>query len=329
MAGISETRQWDSLLTTTAAKYRNTLIDNVFDEYPLLSFLNGKLGSGLRGKSIKEVEEGGETIVEQILYEMNSTVDSFSNYGPIDTTPQEGMTIARFNWKQYAGTVSISGHERRVNRGSPKMISLLDSKFKQLEMSLRDRLSRDAFGDGTGNGSMNLTGLAAHISATATLGGLAPGTFPWWAASVTASVGSFATNGIKNVRTKFNTLSLGNDRPDAIFSDQTTYERYDAAVEDKQRYHMTGTINKVADAGFVSLAWQGVPWLFDRDCTANAILFLNSRYLKFKVLKGADFEMTPFVTPTEQDASSAKMLFEGNLVTNNRRRLGSLTGISD
>ncbi len=61
--GLQETRTYDSLLTTTLAHYREKLIDNIFDVYPLLSWLNGKLGAAMRGGSIKRVLEGGESLV--------------------------------------------------------------------------------------------------------------------------------------------------------------------------------------------------------------------------------------------------------------------------
>ena len=74
--------------------------------------------------------------------------------------------------------------------GEAQMINLLSAKANQAEMSLRDRMSVDSFGDGTGNGGKNLTGLAALVSTTATVGALAPGTHTWWVASVDTSAGS-------------------------------------------------------------------------------------------------------------------------------------------
>jgi hypothetical protein len=328
MPGISETRTFDALLTTTLSQYRNKLVDNIFDVYPFLSWLNGKLGTAMRGESVKETKQGGESIVEQLLYEQNSTVDSYSNYGVLDTTPQEGMTIARYNWKQYSVSIAISGHERRTNRGEPQLISLLQGKMTQAEMSLRDRLSRDAFGDGTGNGGLNLTGLAALVSTSTTVGGIAPATHTWWQASVKSSAGSFATNGINEMRTRYNSLSFGNDRPDFIVTDQTVYESYDNALEDKQRIAFSGSLKVAGDAGFPLLAWMGTPVMFDRDCTSGTMYFLNSKYLKFCVLSGADFEPTPFMRPENQDATVAQILVEANLVTNNRRRLGKIEGFT-
>lgn len=203
------------------------------------------------------------------------------------------------------------------------MIRLLEAKTTQAEMSLRNTMSEDAFSDGTGNGSKTLTGLQAIVSTTTTLGGLAPATFSWWQSTVTAS-GSFAAQGINDMRVIFNTLSYGNDKPDFIVTDQSSFEFYEAALQPQERYVNT----KAADAGFMNLTFKGVPITFDRDCTSGRMYFLNSRYLTFTTHRDADFSTGPFITPVGQDVTTAMILFQGNMTTNNRRMQGVLTGIT-
>jgi len=324
MPGVSETRTYDSLLTTTLANYRKQLIDNIFDDYPLLSYLNGKLGSAMRGGSVKKAIDGGESIVEHLLYGLNSTVKSYAGAEALDTTLQEGMTVGRYNWKQYAASIGITGLEKRSNQGEAAMINLLTAKTSQAEMSLRNRMSVDAYADGTGNGSKNLTGLAALVSTTATVAGLAPATHTWWVASVATAAGSFAAGGLDAMRTRFNNITAGNDKPDSIFTDQNVYEYYEKSLQPQERF----TSNKVADAGFLNLTFKNVPIMFDRDCTAGYMYFLNSKYLSFVVHRDADFSTGPFVTPENQDVSTAMILFQGNLTTNNRRKLGVIQGFT-
>lgn len=324
MAGVAESRTYDALLTTTLANYRKQLIDNIFDEYPFLSWLNGKLGQAMRGKSAKRTIGGGESIVEHLLYETNSTAKSYSGYEALDTTPQEGMTIARYNWKQYSVSITISGLEKRSNMGEAAMINLLSAKTTQAEMSLRDKMSVDSFADGTGNGSKNLTGLAALISASTTVGGISPTTYPWWASSVTATAGSFAATGIDKMENTFNTVSFGNDKPEVIITTQAVYQYYKKALQPQERFTNTMT----ADAGFTNITYNSVPVLFDRDCTSGYMYFLNSKAMNLVVHSDADFNTGPFVTPENQDASTAVILFQGNLTTNNRRKLGVITGFT-
>lgn len=324
MAGVSETRTYDALLTTTLANYRKKLVDNIFDNYPLLSWMNGKLGKAMRGESVKKTLDSGESIVEHLLYEQNSTVNSYSGAEALDTTLQEGMTIARFNWKQYSAAVGITGLEERSNKGEAAMIRLLEAKTQQAEMSLRDRMSVDLYSDGTGNGSKNLTGLAAIVSASATVGGLNPSTYAWWKSDVTSSAGSFAATGISKMRTTFNNLSYGNDKPDFVVTTQTVFEAYEAALQPQERF----TNTKAGDAGFQNLAFKGIPIFFDRDCTSGYMYMLNSAYLNFVVHKDADFSTGPFIKPENGDVKTAIILFQGNLTTNSRRMHGVITGFT-
>ncbi len=323
MAGLEETRTMDALLTTTLAYFQKTLVDQIFDDYPLLSYLNGKLGVALRGKTVKKVLSSGESIVEHLLYEQNSTVKSYAGAEQLDTTLQDGMTIARFSWKQYAASIGITGLDKRSNQGEAALISLLQSKTTQAQMSLRDTLSVDAYGDGTNNASKVLGGLENIVSTTTTCGSLPPGTFAWWKAVVNSG-GSFASQGLNDMRTTYNDVSYGNDKPDSIFMPQAVFEYFEKSLQPQERYVNT----RAANVGFDNLTFKGIPVLFDRDCTSGTIYFLNSNSINFVVHRDADFKTGAFQTPENQDVSTAMIIFQGNLTTGERRKLAKIMSIT-
>jgi len=320
MAGLSETRTLDAVLSTTLAALNKELYDQIFDDYPLISWLNGKLGVAMRGSTIKKVYPGGESITGPVLYDENSTVDSFSGAEVIDSTLQDGMTQFRYNWKQYAATIGITGHDKRVNRGEAQIVDLLGGKTTQAVLSFKKRLNEDGFTDGTGNGGKNLVGLAAHVAASGTTGGLSATTYTWWK-SAAATSSSFAANGRSKMTNLFNTLSFGNDKIDMIFTDQTNFERYELSVEARERY----VNEKALNVGFENLMFKSVPIIFDRDCTSGKMYFMNSRYIHFAVLAGADMAIEPFQSAIDQDVTLAKMILEANIVVTNRRNHGLLT----
>ena len=326
MAGVSETRIQNDVLSTTLANYRNKLVDKIFDNYPLLSYLNGKLGVGLRGKSVKRLVSGGESIVEQLMYEDNSTAGSYAGAEVLDTTLQDGITIARYDWKQYSASIGITGKDKLSNAGSTeRLINLLEAKTKQAEMSLRKELSEGAWSDGTGNGSKDLTGLQTLVDSGTTVGGLAPGTYAWWASNENSTATSFAADGLATMRTSFNSVSYGNDKPDIVFTDQNNYERYEAALQPQERYQNT----EAANSGFTALTFKGIPIMWDRDCPSNEMYFLNSNYLSFVVHDQADMTTGEFVTPNNQDLSTAQILFMGNTTVSNRRMFAKITAFTD
>ncbi len=323
MAGVAESRTWDALLTSTLANYGDKkLHDNIFDELPLLSWFDGKLANAMRREKAKKLLDGGESIVVRLLYEVSSAVKSYSGYEVLDITPQEGQTIARYAWRQKAAGIAISGLERRSNAGSDnKLGDLLDDKISQAELTLRDVMSRDFWGSNADGKSTD--GLGLILSTTGTIGGLSPTTFTWWVPTSTAS-GSFAAQGLKDMRTLFNTLSYGNNTPDGLFAGQTVFEYFETSLQPQERY-----VNQdVANSGFTNLKFKNVPLFFDRDATSGQVVMLNSRHIKIHVHKDADMTTTPFVTPENQDASAATILWMGNMVVNDRRKLGRLTSVT-
>ncbi|NIS17887.1 MAG: phage major capsid protein, partial [candidate division Zixibacteria bacterium] len=59
-----------------------------------------------------------------LMYGDNSTVKTHGGYSTLDTTPQDGMTTAFYEWAEVAGTISISRKEQRQNSGEGKLINL-------------------------------------------------------------------------------------------------------------------------------------------------------------------------------------------------------------
>jgi hypothetical protein len=69
--------------------YRKQLADNIFNSIPFYWWI--------QNKGAKELVDGGESIVVPLLYAVNSTVAAYSGYELINTTPQEGITSAKYN----------------------------------------------------------------------------------------------------------------------------------------------------------------------------------------------------------------------------------------
>jgi hypothetical protein len=311
-----------TILSTTLKNYRKTLIDNIHKSQAVWLFL--KDNGGMRE------EDGGERIVEPLMYGKNSTAGSYSGYDALDTTPVEGIDSAEYNWKQYSVSISISGKEERQNAGTSRIINLLDAKTKQAEMSLTEQLSTGLFSDGTGNGSKDLTGLQAMVAATGTYGGINSATYTWWQAGVESSVEAL---GLPRMRTAFNTASVGGkDTPDLIVTTQSLFESFEAlftntAISGGGTSFSTPTagMKKVADGGFQALQFKGVPIIWDELCPAGTMYFLNTKHMKLVAHKEANFETSNFVKPENQDARVAQILWMGNLTCNRRKSFYKLT----
>lgn len=128
-SNVSVTDTYDALLTTTLRNYRKTLVDNVYRELPLLFWLKNK------GRS-RQVN-GGYQIMIPVLYGINDTVQMYDKYDVLNVTPQEGMTTAKYDWKQMAVSIAISRKEELMNNGPAQLIDLLRAKVTQAEKSMQ------------------------------------------------------------------------------------------------------------------------------------------------------------------------------------------------
>lgn len=310
MAGNSN---FDALLSTTLANYRSQLTDNVFTARPLTYTLMEK------GRI--RMLNGGTKIVEPLIYGQNSTVASYSNYDTVSLTPQEGVSAAEYDWKQYAASIAITGIEEAKNNGESEIINLLEAKIMQAEESMREGFNQMFFGDGTGNSGKNWNGLGNIVESGNTVGGInsaaAQGN-DWWRSYEENTAGALT---LAQMATAYNSVSVGNDHPDVILTTQTLYEKYESLLQPQLRY----TDTKTADAGFQNLLFKAAPIMYDVHCTSGVMYFLNTKYLTLVGHSGKWFQQTDFVRPENMDARYALILTYGNLTCRNRAKQGKLT----
>ena len=260
---------------------------NIFDYNALLFLLKNKMSASL---------DGGAVIAIPVLYGVSSAVGSYSGFEQLDTSNQQGIARAELNWKQYFGSVVISGSEERQNQGEAAIASLLQGKIQQMEMSLRNTMNTDAFSDGTTNSSKGLDGLAIAVDSTGTYAGIARATYAWWGAQETAVTGALT---IKRLNKLFNDCSQGGrDYPDLHITDQDEYEAYEALLQPDQRFKD----NRLADGGFITLTFKDKPVTWDKAATAGMWYMINTSYMGLKYHPQANFTARPFEKPFNQDA---------------------------
>ena len=304
----------DEVLTTTLVNMIPGIRDNIFKSNPVFNWL-------YKGKNKLRVK-GGASVSHGVLYESNSTVKSYSRYGTLDTTAQDGLTRDQWPWKQYAGTISIDGFTERANAGE-KIEDIMDAKKMQLEESFGLKLEQDLFA--ASPGSEDIRSLPVVVLASGTEGEINGTTNSWWQSSVTAS-GSFASQGRSDLTNVWNTLAVKQPvgGPEMIVSDQTSFETYESSLVPHERF----TDNKMADIGIRNLKFKDTPWTWSPQATSGVIYLLHSGGLEFAVSSNTDFLVKPFVEPTNQDAKVSKVLLQCALTTGNRAKLGKLTGVT-
>jgi hypothetical protein len=301
---------FDAILTTTLANYRDQLTDNVFSARPLTYHLMNK------GRI--RMLNGGSKIIEPLVHGLNTTVAAYSGYDTISLTPQTGISAAEFDWKQYAASIAISGIEEAKNNGEQEVINLLEAKIMQAEESMREGFNQMFFADGSATNAWN--GLGNLIENGNTVGGINSATAgnEYWRSYEENTAGALT---LGQMATAYNSASVGNDHPDMVLTTQTLYEKYESLLQPQLRY----TDTKTADAGFQNLLFKASPVTYDVHCPAGIMYFINSKYISLVGHSGKWFENTAFVRPENMDARYALILCYGNLTVRNRKRQAKLT----
>ena len=128
-----------SMNAITREKFIPVLVDNIFNSNPL----------NLKLLANAEKLDGGRKIitpVESVINTQQNWIGSGgSTFESAEGTSVETFTKAEWDWKTAFGTIVIEGDMTHKNMGSSQVISLLKSKVKNAEKSLKDLFGTSLF----------------------------------------------------------------------------------------------------------------------------------------------------------------------------------------
>ena len=322
------------LIATTVEKFMPTLEEQIFQSNPLMY--------ALEQAGAVQSEDGGKSIVQDLIYAESANVGSYADYDVFATDPNVGISAAEFPWRQFYGLIHWSGIEAAMNSGEAAIMRLIDARMKQLRLSMAEEIERQLFDDGSGNSGKDFDGLAAIVNdadpSWGDLGGIDRGANAYWRSFAVDHAGDNGTTaGLlqKNMRRLYNEISKGNEHPSIGIATDVAFELYEGELVDQARF----ADQTMADGGFQSLLFKGMPitysdyadYGFTNSSVADAedpIWFLNLDYLSLKKLTSVWFKVKDPKEPVNQDAQYQTVLCYGNLVPSNCSRLGVLHSVT-
>jgi hypothetical protein len=269
---------------------------------------------------------GGNVILQELSFRDNGNAGYYSGYDLLPVSAQDVISAAEYQIKQVAVPVVISGLEILQNSGKEKMIDLMDARMDVAESSMKNLIANGIYSDGTGSGGKQITGLnaAVAVTPTTTYGGIDPSTWTFWKNIVTDTSGITASTIQASWNSLYAQLVRGNDKPDLVVVDNTTWSLYLNSLQAQQRFADV----KKGEAGFDSLKFIGADVILDGgvdgNCPANTAFFLNTKYIHWR--PHADRNMVP-LSPNKryavnQDAEVQILAWAGNLTTSGRKFQG-------
>jgi hypothetical protein len=308
----SPNSSFTDIVTTTLQGYSGELADNITNHNALLKQIDRKGNNKVAT---------GRSIVQELEYAENSTVMWYSGAEQLDITPTETFTAAEFNYKQLAGNVTITGLEEIQNSGKEAIHNLLKSRIRNLEKSMKNTVATALYAVGTGSDGKEFGGLQLLVADTNTntVGGISGNTYSWWRNYVydfsTQTVTPSATTIQHAMNLAWINTVRGSDKPDIISADSIYYLYYLESLTPNQRF----TDDKGAGVGFTNLVYQSnVPVVYDDQCPASHMYFLNTDYIFMRPAKGREFVPLGEKSSVNQDALVMPVVWAGNMTVSNR-----------
>lgn len=341
---VTQTRTFESVLSTTLDSYAPTLEDNVTKSHPLLD--------RMKSKGMIRRQDGGVSIIRPVILDINNTIDWYSGYDIINLTPQDPFTVAQYDWTQLGGAVSIDRKTIRKNSGRHQLINLVSALIQNAEEGMIKKRCEALFGVGRYNMSQTskqACGLHAIVSETPDtydVGGIDTSEDTEWRNKVASRSGvaytwvpdlgtsPTAATGPKEMAMLYNNISKGpGGGPDIGLLGQYMYQEYEAGLHPFKRYNNEGP----AAAGFENVRFRNMDLFWDEYISSvnvtstNAATsqelayFLSSKYLQLIIDSQTDMILSDWLQPETQDAKTKHILWMGNLITTRRKKHGVLT----
>ena len=338
VASQTENRNVDRFLAFTRDSIMHEVMDHAFNHTPIgavmLGQLLGDFGSVAQMGKGKETQVGGESIVVRMGLGKGNAKRMSGPWDTHGTAPSDVVRYSRANWMHYSSNLTISDTDLLVNVGPEKLSDLVEHETRLAVRTLADMVAGDIFNN-NGLGTA-ITDFDSIVSADDSVQGLsgstyldfnsrglsARGTAP---SAVDFDSGSFAAQGVPDMRKAYNNASEGTIRPNYVTSSYTEFEFYEGSLTPEQRF----TNRNVGDGSFDNLAFKSVPYLPDDKAPVGTIWFLCiGEYMCIKCLAGADFTPQPFKRAETQEARVSEIQFKANLVVKNRKYQNKMTSVT-
>jgi hypothetical protein len=344
---------WSSRVTTLT---QSKIIPKVVDSILLSNVFTTRM-------LMKAKNWNGETMKFPVKVSTNTTGQSWSGFDTFATSPTNNRVLLQFTPKFYQITCALPLDEVSVNNTEEKVLDLIAVEMTTTAQDAADGVGTLMFGDGTSNSNKAFTGLAAAVddgTTASTYGGLSRSTYSTLCSTRTASSGTLS---LAKMSTLYNAITSGSQKPSVGITTPTVFSLYEQLLQPQERIAKDvpmmksgGRMDKagtgfVGGTGFTGLFFKGFPILADEKCTSGYLYFLNEDFMDFYALpvamtepvkyrpddvEGNDYSDVPglgfsssgWIKSINQAAIVNHIFLGGDLITQNPRRHGVLTGVT-
>jgi len=302
-------------------------LDAYIKKVYLPQFVDQILGSNpttLRFFGKAKERRGGSPIMVNLSIGKNASGGSYGKWDSENLVFYDTKTQAEFTWKYNRKFIVLSHIDELENAGDGKVIDLIGSEIETAKQSFKDDLGIQFFGDGTGNNSLDITGLKAAIddgTVVDTYAGIKRTDYSWWKSRYDYNSGVDRALTVALMQRMMGLCSGGvdsSDKPTLIVTTQNLFDKY-ASLMDVTRDRGE---SELARAGFSVLYFAGIPITVDSHCPEKYMYFINENHMWMYVHPDENFTYVPFAYKIDQEVMVAKIRLACQLIQNECRKSG-------
>jgi hypothetical protein len=316
---------WTEITSTSLADYREELADNVLKNNVFLA--------RLQEKGNTDEADGGYTLLENLLYNSNSTFAWYNGYMQLNVAASNVITSAQFDWRQANCNVTISGLEQAQNSGREQKISLIKSRILGAEKTMQNNIAAALFFSNTENSGLSIGGLQYLVqdlpTGASTVGGIDQSANAFWQNQFYSFSGHSATASPSTIQHAMNLVwhqcLRGLDKPDIVTGGLTYFLFYYESLTANQRFtNVESGAGGTGNSGFPGgVKYNTADMYYDpNELTGTRMYFLNTDYFHYRPWRERNFVTDPEKAAVNQDAIVIPVYWMGNLTCSNRSLQG-------
>lgn len=284
-----------------------------------------------------------------IKWQANSNNGSFSGFDTLSTTAVDNTVKMTFDAKFFYQSTVLPMTDISLNNTAEKVADLMERQVASDAYDMGVQVAAQLYGDGTGSSGKAFTGLAAAVddgTSVATYGGLSRATYTSINATKTASGGTLT---LAKMYTLWDTVTQGMEEPSVVLTTKAVRSLYEQLLIPNLRYSNSNDLSVGAD----KLRFRQAVVEADSACTSGVMFMLNESTFQFYAIKnweggsaikyapeamdgepdpaavtGLGFYETEWTRPVNQMVLNKFIVLGGNLICNNPRYNGKLTGVT-
>jgi len=311
---LDRERTDERLASFFAKVIKKSPVDTEFQKRPLLDILRSK-----RKKTV-----GAQPMSFPVGYGESPNFrrgDPADLYAVVASSGTSKMMVATYDFVDMYDKLVISGREQR-ELSEPRLIDRMKYKHDLIVKTNILKKAEDLFAAAEVDG--HCSPLPVAIDSTGTFAGVNPTTVTGWASQETDHSSAFAVGGYEAMIAISKDIQEVGGMTDIIVCPKDLHADLEMSYDADIRYSSTKELDRAADG----IKFRGTKVIFDSDCTANAMYFLDLDSVYIMCNSQADMKFEGLVNNPDQDAMSSFFLDEFQVVIEDRRVNGKIINMT-